>query len=148
MNNNNLAAQLLEYASNPGYSHNDYADTMRAAAKSLSSYRAVVASKDMQIAHLGEELKGKAEAVNTLASERAANALLTQECEQLRAALASLPSKVQVPEGWVLVPKEPTGDMLTAMGKAVWVRHPADQQMHHVYAAMLAAAPAPQGEKK
>lgn len=40
-----------------------------------------------------------------------------------------------------LVPAQPTREMLIAMGKAVWVRHPADQQMHHVYAAMLAAAP-------
>lgn len=57
------------------------------------------------------------------------------------AATPASDTRAAVPDGWKLVPLEPTKEMLIAMGKAVWVRHPADQQMHHVYAAMLAAAP-------
>ena len=51
----------------------------------------------------------------------------------------------QVPEGWKLVPVEPTEEMLTAGAGAV------DINSHSplaTYAAMLSAAPTPQGEKK
>lgn len=40
-----LAQQLREYASNPGYSHNDYADTMRQAADALAQRAASVEAK-------------------------------------------------------------------------------------------------------
>lgn len=33
-----ISKRLREYASNPGYSHNDYADTMRAAAEEIERY--------------------------------------------------------------------------------------------------------------
>jgi len=37
-NPTDISTRLLEYASNPGYSHNDYADTMRAAAEEIERY--------------------------------------------------------------------------------------------------------------
>lgn len=43
-----LATELREFASNPGYSHNDYADTMRAAAAELDRRAAPVAADTEQ----------------------------------------------------------------------------------------------------
>ncbi len=43
----NISQRLREYAGNPGYSHNDYADTMRVAADECESfYRGMVAWKE------------------------------------------------------------------------------------------------------
>ena len=47
--------------------------------KQESAYKTLVAALRGQIAHLQKEVAQKDEAVNTLASERAANALLTEE---------------------------------------------------------------------
>ena len=49
-----------------------------------------------------------------------------------QAAQAAQP--VQVPEGWKLVPVEPTPEMLTTQGGSVWTRR-------EIWNAMLSAAP-------
>ena len=54
--------------------------------KRLSAYATLVKAKEGQIAQLQAELAKHSEAVNTLASERTANAMLTAELEHTRAA--------------------------------------------------------------
>ena len=56
-------------------------------AKRLNAYATLVKAKEGQIAHLQAALAKQDEAVNTLASEREANALLTAEVDALRAAV-------------------------------------------------------------
>jgi hypothetical protein len=60
---------------------------------------------------------------------------------QARAALASAP---QVPQGWKLVPVEPTKDMV----EAAYDNVTGGGGRAAIYAAMLAAAPAPEGAQQ
>lgn len=71
---------------------------------------------------------------------------LSDECLSavIRAYLSSLPADGLVPEGWVLVPREPTAAMINAAPasfsesfKAIWPHICGD-----IYRAMIAAAPA------
>lgn len=150
--------------------------------KQLSAYRGLVSSMEMRLAHLQEqhdELKKSANP-DLLASERAANAMLTEELEAIRQArgepvylvhqcleknrwqittkerflylkekyansknwetmtLYTAPQPQQIPEGYKLVPVEPTDEMLVA-GYLV----PLNKAARHyaVYKAMLEAAP-------
>lgn len=71
---------------------------------------------------------------------------IAAQCDYARAALASAESQSQwrPPEGWVLVPKEPTLEMLREgarrFGGPWWV---ADVEARSAYRAMLSAAPSP-----
>lgn len=61
-----------------------------------------------------------------------------------RVALSSQPPRdeaKEVPEGWKLVPVEPTEELFEAMDRAL--RDPMPDTWRRVYAAMLAAAPNP-----
>ncbi|MBI8610318.1 hypothetical protein JEZ48_16930 [Pseudomonas aeruginosa] len=60
--------------------------------------------------------------------------------------LAAAPAQAQhsVPEGWKLVPVEPTEDVLDAIHNGGYVGD--DQELRWFYQAILAAAPAPGGE--
>ena len=68
-----------------------------------------------------------------------ASRILGKEIEQLRAAIVSAP---RVPQGWKLVPVEPTRGMIDAANQLPENFPP----MKRVYAAMLAAAPQPEGD--
>ncbi|HHN0727766.1 TPA: hypothetical protein ACRMF9_006565, partial [Pseudomonas aeruginosa] len=69
------------------------------------------------------------------------------ECIKVaRKVLAAAPAQAQhsVPEGWKLVPVEPTEDVLEAIHNGGYVGD--DQELRWFYQSILAAAPAPGGE--
>lgn len=55
---NDISKQLREYAANPGYSHNDYADTMLAAAAEIERRAAKETSAERTLRRLGYEDRG------------------------------------------------------------------------------------------
>lgn len=62
-----------------------------------------------------------------------------RDCQQTRAALLAHIQRGAVPDGWQLVPKEPTKDMV----EAAYENATGGGGRAAIYAAMLAAAPAP-----
>lgn len=73
------------------------------------------------------------EALDELIEALPQNGLYDVEVKTIRAALT-----LQVPEGWQLVPKEPTEEML---GTGYEAHHVRDLNFDDVWCAMLAAAP-------
>ncbi|KAJ17386.1 hypothetical protein M003_29840 [Pseudomonas aeruginosa IGB83] len=63
---------------------------------------------------------------------------------RLNEALAVAKAQHSVPEGWKLVPVEPTEDVLEAIHNGGYVGD--DQELRWFYQSILAAAPAPGGE--
>lgn len=67
-----------------------------------------------------------------------------QAWQQYDRAIASLPAPAEVPEGWKLVPVEPTDEILEAMYEAEWdAKYDGTQapMVNAVYGAALAASP-------
>lgn len=87
------------------------------------------------------------EALRLLAEhEQAAGLCRYEDCQRTRAALLAHIQRGAVPEGWQLVPKEPTPEML-AGGWGYWLNVTAPGKQRDTaakeYTAILAAAPAP-----
>jgi Lar family restriction alleviation protein len=114
--------------------------------KQESAYKSLVAALRSQLTEVQKESAKNAEAVNTLASERAANEQLTAELEAARAAPPSTPV---VPEGWKLVPMEPDDAQQAAGAAAIRIETTVLNKLftaNRAYRDMLAAAPPPPKE--
>ncbi len=142
-----ISQRLREYAGNNGFSHNDYADTMRAAAEEIERYYGgMMAWKE------AAEAKDRATLETAPALSDAYRALLNtllvvpesdfkQEMDDWLAQRLGVIDGVPlpVPTGWKLVPVEPTDAMASAaLGVAL-----DDRSINGVaqYRAMLSAAP-------
>ena len=107
----------------------------------MSAYATLVKAKDGQIAQLQAELAKHSEAVNTLASERTANAMLTAELEHTRAAAPVTQPQAAIPKGWKLVPEKVNNTMIDAFNDVPVGFGGSPPHVQHLWDAMLAAAP-------
>lgn len=180
-----ISQRLREYASNPGYSHSDYADTMRAAAEEIERYyggmlawKKTAEAKDAapsipaQAAPITEaklrriidsawySLRFSSPSSGIMSYTEAEREMVARAI--LDAARTAIPAQAGVPDGYALVPIEPTMEMLNRGHHQIdfdrgdqnteQLNHPSqtepdgagtsvEQDMRDAWAAMLAAAP-------